>query len=101
MFLKSIEVTDVYGNKVLVSGEEIIRAYEKVVYDYMEVRFFWIFNKVHEKFNKSDIKACARAATKRLTNKINFDLSPRNAISSLEKEVYSNFKYNEFYNPGE
>lgn len=101
MFLKSIDVTDVYGNKTLVSGEEIVKAYEKVIQNYMEVRFFWIFSKVHEKFNKADIKSCARVATKRLTNKINFDLNPKDAISSLEKEVYSNFKYNQFYYPGE
>ena len=32
MFLKSVEVTDIYGNRTLVSGDEIVKAYEKVVY---------------------------------------------------------------------
>lgn len=94
MFLKSVEVTDIYGNRALVSGDEIIKAYEKVVYDFMEVRFFWIFNKVHEKFNKSDIRDCAKAATNKLINKSIFETNPRDAISTLEEEVYSKFKFN-------
>ena len=94
MFLKSVEVTDVYGNRALVSGDEIVKAYEKVVYDFMEVRFFWLFNKVHEKFNKSDIRDCAKAATNKLINKSIFKTNPRDAISALEEEVYSKFKFN-------
>lgn len=96
MFLKSIEVKDIYGEPVILGGEEIVRAYEKVIQDFMETRFFWLFHDTHEKFDKENIKMCARLAAKKVTSVINFSANPRGRTTKFEKDIYSKFKFDNF-----
>lgn len=49
MYLKSVNATDVYGNKVILGADEIIRCYKKIITDFMETRFFWIFQRARMK----------------------------------------------------
>lgn len=63
MILKSIRIKDVYGDEVLVSGEELIRGYREVVKAALELRFFDLFKNIHEERDKYGIKLCAKYAT--------------------------------------
>lgn len=93
MFLKSVTVKDVYGEPVVLSGDEVVKAYEKVIQDFMETRFFWLFHDMKEKLDKENIKMCARLAAKRATSVIDFKVNPRGQTTKFEKDIYSKFKF--------
>lgn len=95
MYLKSVRATDVYGNEVILSAEEIIRCYKKIITDFMETRFFWIFQRAHEKFDKSAIEACARKACQIAS--LNLDVEPSAPADNFENQIYEMYKESELF----
>lgn len=98
MFLKSVTVKDVYGEPVVLSGEEVIKAYEQVIQNFMETRFFWLFHDMKEKMDKENISMCARVAAKRLTSVVDLKVTPRGGLTPFEREIYAKFKFDNFSN---
>lgn len=96
MFLKSVTVKDVYGEPVVLSGDEVVKAYEEVIQNFMETRFFWLFHDTREKLDKENIRMCARLAAKRVTSIIDFKVNPRGCTTKFEKDIYSKFKFDNF-----
>lgn len=95
MYLKSVRATDVYDNEVILSAEEIIRCYKKIITDFMETRFFWIFQRAHEKFDKSAIEACARKACQIAS--LNLDVEPSAPADNFENQIYEMYKESELF----
>lgn len=95
MYLKSVRATDVYGNEVILSAEEIIRCYKKIITDFMETRFFWIFQRAHEKFDKSAIEACARKACQIAS--LNLDVEPSAPADDFENQIYEMYKESDLF----
>ena len=95
MYLKSVKATDVYGEEVILSAEEIIRCYKKVITDFMETRFFWIFQRAHEKFDKSAIEACARKACQIAS--LNLDVEPSAPADDFENQIYEMYKESDLF----
>lgn len=95
MYLKSVKATDVYGEEVILSAEEIIRCYKKVITDFMETRFFWIFLRAHEKFDKDAIKACAQKACQIAS--LNLEVEPSAPADNFENQIYEMYKESELF----
>ena len=95
MYLKSVRATDVYGNEVILSAEEIIRCYKKIITDFMETRFFWIFQRAHEKFDKSAIEACARKACQIAS--LNLNVEPSAPADDFENQIYEMYKESDLF----
>lgn len=95
MYLKSVKATDVYGEEVILSAEEIIRCYKKIITDFMETRFFWIFQRAHEKFDKSAIEACARKACQIAS--LNLDVEPSAPADDFENQIYEMYKESDLF----
>lgn len=95
MYLKSVNATDVYGNKIILGADEIIRCYKQVITDFMETRFFWIFQRAHEKFNKDAIRACARKACQ--VASLNLDVEPTAPADNFESRIFEMYKESELF----
>ena len=95
MYLKSVRAIDVYGNEVILSAEEIIRCYKKIITDFMETRFFWIFQRAHEKFDKDAIEACARKACQIAS--LNLDVEPSAPADDFENQIYEMYKESDLF----
>lgn len=93
MSLKTIRIKDIYGQEVLVSGEEIARGFEEVLANFFEARFLWLFVARHEPLNKKAIKFCARATAKDLMRPLNTHLDADGTATPLEEKVLGWYKF--------